>query len=95
MLLKQLGYLIKSQIKIYCNNKAAIVIANNIIQHDRTKHVEVDRHFMKQKLDEKTMIFHFFGSKDQLTYILIKVVSSKVFHYSLNMFGIQDIFAPT
>jgi hypothetical protein len=33
---------------LYCDNKATIEIAQNPIQHDRTKHVEVDRHFIKE-----------------------------------------------
>jgi len=62
-LLKELEYLMETEIKMYCDNKAAIVIANNPVQHDRTKHVKVDRHFIKQKLDEKIVIF-FVKSKD-------------------------------
>jgi len=31
--------------RLYCDNKAAISIAHNLVQHDRTKHVEIDRHF--------------------------------------------------
>jgi hypothetical protein len=80
---------------MYCDNKSAITIANNLVQHDRTKRVEVDRHFIKQKLDEKTVIFPFVRSEDQLADILTKTVSSKVFHCSFNKLGIQDIFAPT
>lgn len=35
----------------YCDNKAAISIAHNLVQHDRTKHIEVDRYFVKEKLE--------------------------------------------
>ena len=38
--------------KLYCDYKSAINIAHNPIQHDRTKHIEVDRHFIKEKLEE-------------------------------------------
>ena len=38
--------------KLFCNNKVAVSIANNPVQHDRTKHVEIDRHFIKEKLDD-------------------------------------------
>ena len=38
-------------IKLYCDNKSAINIAHNLIQHDQTKHVEVDQHFIKEKLN--------------------------------------------
>ncbi|XP_038891691.1 secreted RxLR effector protein 161-like [Benincasa hispida] len=37
--------------KLFYDNKAAISIANNPVQHDRTKHVEIDRHFIKERLD--------------------------------------------
>ena len=33
-----------SPMNLYCDNKAAISIANNLVQHDRTKHMEIDRH---------------------------------------------------
>ena len=36
---------------LYSDNKSAINIAHNPMQHDRTKHIEIDRHFIKEKLD--------------------------------------------
>ena len=38
--------------KLYCDNKSAINIVHNPIQHNRTKHIEIDRHFIKEKLEE-------------------------------------------
>ncbi|EXC33078.1 ADP-ribosylation factor GTPase-activating protein AGD2 [Morus notabilis] len=37
---------------LYCDNKSAISIAHYPIHHDRTKHVEVDRHFIREKVEE-------------------------------------------
>jgi hypothetical protein len=37
--------------EMWCDNKSAISIANNLVQHDKTKHVEIDRFFIKEKLD--------------------------------------------
>lgn len=39
----------KTLTKIYCDNEVVINIAHNPIQHDHTKHVKMDRHFMKVK----------------------------------------------
>ena len=45
------------------------------MQHDRTKHVEIDRHFMKVKLKNKIISLPFVRSNDQLADILTKVVT--------------------
>lgn len=38
--------------RIYHDNMAAINILHNPVHHDRTKHVEVDRHFIKEKIED-------------------------------------------
>ncbi|RVX15298.1 Retrovirus-related Pol polyprotein from transposon TNT 1-94 [Vitis vinifera] len=40
-----------SPMKAYCDNKATISISHNPVLHDRTKRVEVDKYFIKEKLD--------------------------------------------
>jgi hypothetical protein len=55
ILLKKLGFDSKDSVRLYCDNKAAINIAHNPVQHDQTKHVEIDRHFIKEKLREGTI----------------------------------------
>ena len=50
ILLKKLGYGYKELMSLYYDDKAAINIAHNPVQHDRTKPIEIDRHFIKEKL---------------------------------------------
>ena len=50
-LLTEVGFPLRSAMNLLCDNKAAIDISHNPIQHDCTKHVEVDRHFIKHNLE--------------------------------------------
>ncbi|CAL9017802.1 unnamed protein product, partial [Prunus brigantina] len=94
-LLTELVYKPTSVMNLFCDNKAVIAIAHNPVQHDRTKHVEVDRHYIKQKLEAKVIQFPFVKFEDQLVDILTKAISSKAFHNSLDQLGIGNIYAPT
>ena len=40
-------------IHLFCDNRAAINIAKNSVHHDHTKHVEIDRHFISDKVEGK------------------------------------------
>ncbi|RVW64621.1 Retrovirus-related Pol polyprotein from transposon RE1 [Vitis vinifera] len=95
LLLQDLGYLSKQPIRLFCDNKAASDIAHNPVQHDRTKHVEVDRFFIKEKLDDKIVELPKIRSEDQLADILTKAVSSQVFSKFLDKLGMCNIYAPT
>jgi len=57
-LLTKIGIAPSSEMNLFCDNKAAIDIPHNLVQHDRIKHVEVDQHFIKQNLNQKKL----FGS---------------------------------
>ena len=95
LVLMDLGYLPRQPIRFYCDNKTECDIAHNQVQHDRTKHVEVDRFFIKEKLDEKNVKLPMIRSEDQLADILTKAVSSRVFSKFLGKLSICDIYAPT
>lgn len=55
MLLEELKTMTEMPINIYCDNKPAINISNNPLHHDQTKHVEVDRHYIQDKIEEGTI----------------------------------------
>ncbi|CAL8115439.1 unnamed protein product [Prunus armeniaca] len=81
--------------KLFCDNKSARDIADNPVQHDRTKHVEVDRHFIKEKLEKKIVSIPFVESEGQLADVLTHAVCSRKFGNSLDKLGMCDIYAPT
>uniref|UniRef100_A0A803MV56 Copia protein n=1 Tax=Chenopodium quinoa TaxID=63459 RepID=A0A803MV56_CHEQI len=89
-LMSELGYKPKKSCKLYCDNKAAIQISENPVQHDRTKHVEIDRHFIKDHLEAGVISLPFVRSKDQLADILTKAVTSQVFEEALSKLEVGD-----
>lgn len=51
-----MGLCHKEGIDLYYDNKATIVISYNFVRRDRTKHVEVGRYFIKEKLNAQIFI---------------------------------------
>ena len=54
-LMRELGILTSEPMKVFCDNQSPINIAKNLVHHDRTKHVEIDRHFIKEKIENGTV----------------------------------------
>ena len=80
---------------LFCDNTIAIKIANNPAQHDRTKHIEHDRNYIKDNLDSGQITIPYIKSVNQLAYIMTHVTASGPFYASLSKLGMSDIYAPT
>lgn len=93
-LLKELKIKYEAPIQLYCDNQSTISIANNPVHHDRTKHVEVDRHFIKEKIDGGIISIRYVHTNQQLADILTKGLSERVFNFLVNKLGLIDIYRP-
>lgn len=80
---------------LFSDNKLAISIENNPVQHDCTKHIEVDRHFIKQKLEGIIICMPFVTSEQQVTDVLTKSHFRPKFKDFICKLGMIDMFAPT
>ncbi|RVW52782.1 Retrovirus-related Pol polyprotein from transposon RE1 [Vitis vinifera] len=79
--------------KLYCDNKSTINIAHNSMQHDRTKHIEIDRHFIKEKLEEGVVYISYVPSEHQLADILNKWLNSSMFQDLVFKLGMEDTYS--
>lgn len=70
-LLQELKLCEIQKMKLYCDNQVAFHIASNPVFHERTKHIEIDCHFVREFLS-KEISSEFLSSNDQLGDILTK-----------------------
>ena len=78
---------------MYCDNKSAINLANNPVRHDRTKHVEVDRHFIRERIDSKELVLPYMKSEDQVADIFTKALPATPFERNVSKLGMFDMYA--
>ena len=94
IILKDLKVQRSKPMKLYCDNKSAISIAHNPVQHDQTKHIEIDKHFIKEKLDSGLICTPYVPTGHQLADVLTKGLYSNVFHKNISKLGIEDLYSP-
>ncbi|XP_068304424.1 uncharacterized mitochondrial protein AtMg00810-like [Pyrus communis] len=66
---------------IWCDNVSSIALASNPVFHSRTKHLEVDFHYVREKVVRGQLLVHYVCSQDQLADIFTKGLSSSRFKF--------------
>ncbi|KAH9762092.1 retrovirus-related pol polyprotein from transposon RE1 [Citrus sinensis] len=80
-LLTEIGLTLSSIPIIWCDNQSAAALASNPKFHSRTKHIELDVHFIREKVAAQCLKVQYISSSEQTADILTKALSYHPFLY--------------
>lgn len=80
---------------IVSDNQAAKNITRNPVHHDHTKHIEIDRHFTKEKIESNLVNLSYPPTHHQIADILTKALPQVNFDKLSSKLGLINIYNPT
>ncbi|XP_074373943.1 secreted RxLR effector protein 161-like [Apium graveolens] len=88
-LLKDLGLTHLGATTIFCDNKAALAISANPVHHEKTKHVEINCHFIREKAAEGQITPTYVSTTNQLADVFTKILTTEQHQCLLNKLGVH------
>ncbi|KAI3507425.1 hypothetical protein L1887_22411 [Cichorium endivia] len=93
-LLKDLTVNLEDATPLYCDNQAARHIANNPVFHERTKHVEMDCFFVRERVESHEILPLHVTSKQQIADLLTKPLGAQPLRDLLGKLGVRNLHTP-
>ncbi|GJT26746.1 retrovirus-related pol polyprotein from transposon TNT 1-94 [Tanacetum coccineum] len=82
-----------NKIPMYCDNKSAIALCCNNVQHSRSKHIDIRFHFIKEKVKNGVVELYFVNTEYQLADIFTKALGRERIQFLINKLGMRS-FTP-
>ncbi|GJW70795.1 hypothetical protein Tco_0127712, partial [Tanacetum coccineum] len=82
-----------NKILMYCDNKSAIALCCNNVQHSRSKHIDIRFHFIKGQVENGVVELYFFNTEYHLADIFTKALGRERIEFLINKLGMQS-FTP-
>ncbi|GKC13978.1 retrovirus-related pol polyprotein from transposon TNT 1-94 [Tanacetum coccineum] len=82
-----------NKIPMYCDNKSAIALCCNNVQHSRSNHIDIRFHFIKEQVENGVVELYFVNTKYQLADIFTKALCRERIDFFINKLGMRS-FTP-
>jgi len=80
-----------AHVVIYCDNISSILLANNLVYHVRTKHIEMHYHFIKEKVLAKEIDLIHVSTENQVVDIFTKALGTDKLRKFKKMLGVLEV----
>jgi hypothetical protein len=88
--MKELEYMKKKKVMvIQCDNQGAISLTKNPTQHARTKHIDMQHHFVRKQVENGKVTFKYCSTKDMVVNVFNKGLSKERHNKLITMFGLE------
>jgi hypothetical protein len=91
-LLADLGITLIRPPALYCDNQSALHIASNPVFHERTKHLDIDCHLVREKVQKGILKLLLVSTKDQIADFLTKALAPPKFHDFISKLSMINIY---
>ena len=78
------------KVPLLCDNESAIKLANNPVQHSRTKHIDIGHHFLRDHVAKNDILLEDIRTEDQLADIFTKQLDEVTFCRLWNELNVLD-----
>ncbi|GJX00996.1 retrovirus-related pol polyprotein from transposon TNT 1-94 [Tanacetum coccineum] len=82
-----------NKISMYCDNKSAIALCCNNVQHSRSKHIDIRYHFIKEQVENGVVELYFVRTEYQLADIFTKALCRERIEFLIDKLGMRS-FTP-
>ncbi|GJY45012.1 retrovirus-related pol polyprotein from transposon TNT 1-94 [Tanacetum coccineum] len=82
-----------NKIPMYCDNKSAIALCCNNVQHSRSKHIDIRFHFIKEQVENGVVDLYFVNTEYQLADIFTKALDRERIEFLINKLEMRS-FTP-
>ena len=89
--LQDVNYFLPNPPVMYCDNLSALALSSNPVYHSRIKHLDIDYHFVREKVQKKDLLVQYVPTEEQVADVFTKGLHSPIFSRHCSHLRLGDV----